>query len=147
MRLHRLIGVLRPGQRRRGVSTVEFAFVAPVFFLMVLGVIEFGRGLMVQQLLLNAARNGVRKAIVGGQTSSSITTSITNELTGYNLNTTNLTVNVEVNDSTSPGLTTSTASGSEVTVQVLIPVGDVSWLPKLSFLKNKLAAQFTMRVE
>ena len=43
------------GQRvsRRGVAAVEFALVAPVFFLVVLGIIEFGRMAMVQQVLAN----------------------------------------------------------------------------------------------
>ncbi|HEV3443576.1 MAG TPA: TadE family protein, partial [Gemmataceae bacterium] len=46
--------------RRRGVSSVEFAFVAPIFFLMLLGLIELSRGLMVKHMLLNAARQGCR---------------------------------------------------------------------------------------
>ena len=45
-------------QSRRGVATVEFAIVAPLFFLLVLGCIEFGRALMVQQMLTNASRVG-----------------------------------------------------------------------------------------
>ena len=36
---------------RRSGSATEFAIVAPVFFLMVIGFIEFGRALMVQQVL------------------------------------------------------------------------------------------------
>jgi Flp pilus assembly protein TadG len=39
----------------------EFAVVAPVFFLMVVGFLEFGRALMVQQVLINASRVGARQ--------------------------------------------------------------------------------------
>ena len=37
---------------RRGSSVVEFALVAPVFFLLMIGIIEVGRALMVQQVLM-----------------------------------------------------------------------------------------------
>jgi hypothetical protein len=43
-----------PTGRRRArpaASAVEFAFVAPLLFMMVLGVIEVGRGIMVVHLL------------------------------------------------------------------------------------------------
>lgn len=42
---------------------VEMAVCFPIFMLMLLGIIEFGRGLMVSQLLTNAAREGCREAI------------------------------------------------------------------------------------
>ena len=45
---------------RRAATAVEFAVVAPVFFLFVLGFIELGRGYMVQHLMTNAARQGCR---------------------------------------------------------------------------------------
>ena len=49
---------------RSGVAAVEFALVAPIFFLLVFGLIEFGRMMMVQQALTNAAREGNRVAIL-----------------------------------------------------------------------------------
>ncbi len=48
----------RKRSTRRGASAVEFALVAPTFFLLVLGIIAFGRMLMVQEVLVNAARRG-----------------------------------------------------------------------------------------
>ena len=56
---------------RKGVAAVEFAFVAPVFFLLVLGLVEMGRMMMVQQSLTNAAREGCRMAVMGTTTSGS----------------------------------------------------------------------------
>jgi hypothetical protein len=58
--------------RRRGAAVVEFAVIAPLFFMMVFGIIEFGRALMVQQILTNASREGARRAIVEGATESEI---------------------------------------------------------------------------
>ena len=56
---------------RNGVAAVEFAFVAPVFFLLVLGLVEMGRMMMVQLSLTNAAREGCRMAVIGTTISGS----------------------------------------------------------------------------
>jgi hypothetical protein len=48
---------------------VEFALVAPVFFLLLLGVIEAGRFILYYETLNNATREGARYAIVHGSNS------------------------------------------------------------------------------
>jgi Flp pilus assembly protein TadG len=57
-------------QRRRGQALVEFALVAPVFFLLLFGIIEGGRFIFYYQVLNNATREGARYAIVHGSRSS-----------------------------------------------------------------------------
>jgi hypothetical protein len=57
------------GRRRRGQALVEFALVAPVFFLILLAVIEGGRFMLLYQALGNATREGARYAIVHGSNS------------------------------------------------------------------------------
>ena len=52
--------------RRRGQAMVEFALVAPLFFLLLFSIIEFGRAVYYIQMLNNAAREGARYAIVHG---------------------------------------------------------------------------------
>ena len=47
---------------RGGAAIVEVAMTLPIFFLVVFAIIEFGRAMMVSQLLTNAAREGARKA-------------------------------------------------------------------------------------
>jgi Flp pilus assembly protein TadG len=47
-------------QDERGAAAVEFALVAPLLLLMVLGIAEFGRAYHVQATLSQAAREGVR---------------------------------------------------------------------------------------
>lgn len=47
---------------------VEFAFVAIVFFLLLFGVVEYGRFVMMLQLMNDAAREGARSAVVGQST-------------------------------------------------------------------------------
>ena len=53
-------------QRRRGQALVEFAMVAPIFFLLLFGIIESGRFIFYYETLNNATREGARYAIVNG---------------------------------------------------------------------------------
>jgi Flp pilus assembly protein TadG len=54
----------RPG--RVGQALVEFALVAPVFFLLLFAIIEAGRFILYYETLNNATREGARYAIVNG---------------------------------------------------------------------------------
>ena len=51
---------MKSRQDERGAAAVEFALVAPLLLLMVLGIAEFGRAYHVQTTLSQAAREGVR---------------------------------------------------------------------------------------
>ena len=72
----RSLRTLRNKKDRRGSAMVEMAVCFPVFMLMLLGIIEFGRGLMVSQLLTNAAREGCREAIIDGATKETVEASV-----------------------------------------------------------------------
>ena len=50
-----------------GSSVVEFAIALPVFFMLVIGLIEFGWYFFVQHTLQYATREGMRLALVGRQ--------------------------------------------------------------------------------
>ena len=54
--------------RRRAASMVEFAAVAPLFFLLLFGFFEYARFLFTVQLVNNAAREGARYAVVNTTT-------------------------------------------------------------------------------
>ena len=72
MRIHHHPGRGRPaGRRRAGATTVEFAFVAILLFLMLFGILEYGRFLFVYHLTTNAARDAARFAVV--RTSGGVT--------------------------------------------------------------------------
>jgi len=53
-----------PARRRGGATTVEFAFVAILLFLMLFAIFEYGRFLFVYHLTANAARDAARFAVV-----------------------------------------------------------------------------------
>lgn len=82
------MSISRPAGRRRGTSAVEFACVAPVFFLVLLGILEYARFLFVVQMLNNAAREGARYAAVNTTTvsTSAIQTYVNNYLAGQGSN-------------------------------------------------------------
>ena len=63
------VGFRSSHRRSRGQALVEFAFVAPIFLLMLFAIIDFGRYVYYVQILNNAAREGARYAIVNGSES------------------------------------------------------------------------------
>ena len=142
---------------RSGASVVEFAFVAPVFFLIVLGLFEIGRAFMVQHLLTDAARHGCRfAAIIEGTDTATIKKTVTDYLDGFGIDAE--TVTVLINDT--PGLEASSVGPyTEMTITVSIaassvtwlPTGMTMWLPGLGTfpisMSGTLSGQFTMRRE
>ena len=56
-------------KRSHGQAIAEFALVAPIFFLILFSIIDFGRYVYYVQILNNAAREGARYAIVHGANS------------------------------------------------------------------------------
>jgi len=127
-------------RNRQGVAAVEFAVVAPLFFLLILGMIEFGRMIMVQQVITNGSREGARVAVLDGAT----TTEVTNAVQAY---LTNSAVNGAV-VAVTPNPPSSAGYGEPVTVTVSVPFNQVSWLPSPMFLGgNTLVASTVMRRE
>jgi len=59
----------RPRRRSPAQAMVEFALVAPLFFLLIFALIEGGRFVLYYQALNNATREGARYAIVHGSNS------------------------------------------------------------------------------
>ena len=124
----------------RGVAAVEFAIVAPIFFLVVLGIIEFGRMAMVQQVLTNAAREGARVGVLDGSTKAKVLSAAGQYLNGAAVSTANVQVQ--------PDPPSSAGYGEPITVTVTVPFDDVSWLPAPFFLGGRtLSAEAVMRRE
>ncbi|WP_247046478.1 TadE/TadG family type IV pilus assembly protein [Arthrobacter rhizosphaerae] len=57
----------------RGAAAVEFALVAPILVMLLLGIMEFGRAYNAQVSLTNAAREGVRVMAVSNNQASART--------------------------------------------------------------------------
>jgi len=126
---------MKSKQPRRGAAVIEFAIIAPIFLLLVFGMIEFGRAIMVQQILVNASREGARQAAVDGGVID-VDAYLAGTLTQYEVN----------------GAPVSDPSGADygdaVTVRISVPFNNVNWLPTPNFLTDAvLSASTTMRRE
>jgi Flp pilus assembly protein TadG len=66
----------RSGWRQRGAAALEFALVAPVLILMILGMIDFGMVMNAQALVANAARDGARVASLNGTEANTRSTAL-----------------------------------------------------------------------
>jgi Flp pilus assembly protein TadG len=90
---------LRRDSKRRGSAMVEVAVCFPVFLLILLGIIEFGRAMSVNQLLNSAARIGCRAAILDGSSNTSVTSLVTSHIAStLGCDAASITVEVTVTD-------------------------------------------------
>ncbi len=127
-------------KERLGVAAVEFAVVAPLFFLLLLGMIEIGRMVMVQQVITNASREGARIAVLDGTTTTDVMNAVESYLTSGGVR--NATVTITPDPPSEAGY------DEPVTVTVRVPFSQVSWLPTPMFLGGvELSAVTTMRRE
>ncbi|MDY0166200.1 MAG: pilus assembly protein [Thermoguttaceae bacterium] len=129
-------------KNRRGAAAVEFAIVAPLFFLLIFGIIEFGRMIMVQQIITNASREGARVAVLDGATTGEVDSKVANYLQGAN-------IHRGASITVSPDPPDSAGWGEPVTVTVTIPFSQVTWLPTPMFVGGdmQLSSSTTMRRE
>ncbi len=119
---------------------VEFAVVAPLFFLLIFGMIEYGRMVMVQQVITNASREGARIAVLDGVATADVTTAVQNYLQSAAVQGATVTV--------TPNPPNSAVYGAPVTVVVSVNFNQVSWLPSPMFLGGQqLTATTVMRRE
>ncbi|NQV23716.1 MAG: pilus assembly protein [Rhodopirellula sp.] len=137
---------------RRGAALVEMALVLPIFFGVVLGIVEFGRAMMVSQMVTNAAREATRLAIIDGSTNTTVDTWVKDFLKDS--------INVAAGDVTVT-ITVVAAQGNDdpmnqvgnaqardlVTVNVSVPFDKVSYVPGNYLNGKNLSAQSSMRHE
>lgn len=132
----------RARRGRRGASAVEFALVAPVFVLLVFGIIEVGRALMVQQIITNASREGARRAIIEHASDAEV-----QQVVDDYLGATSVAQGVSISV-TPTTIGPSTGFGDPISVTVSVPYSAVSWMPTSRWLGGaELSATTTMRAE
>jgi Flp pilus assembly protein TadG len=114
---------------RRGAAAVELALIAPLFFVVIFGIIEVGRLLMVQEILVNAARTGSRVAVMPGNTDSNVTTAVSNFMAGTGISGYTATL--------SPTIASGPTSGTAMTMTVSVPWSTVSWFSYATWLNGQ----------
>ena len=129
--LHQPVSLRQP---RSAIAAVEMAIVVPVLAVIMLGMFELSRGMMVRQTLTGAARKGCRTGILHQYGNSDITNDVTNVMqdSGFDsskFNPPNIgSINITVTDPSGTTLTDAlnAPSGSTVSVQVVIPTTSVN---------------------
>lgn len=131
---------------RRGAAMVEMAMVLPVFTVLLLGIVEFGRAFMVYEMVVAAAREGARKAVIPEKSEADVLESISKIVTGGGMSMSKFTVTVYVNGQAAA---LSTASrGDEIRVALSIPFKEVAvCTPRYITGTSTVAADCTMRKE
>jgi Flp pilus assembly protein TadG len=109
---------------RSGVSAVEFACVAPFLAILLLGMLEIGRGLMVKEILSDAAQKGCRTAQLPGKTNTDVQNDVANIMSDNNV--TGFTVTILVNGSVAD--VGNSNRFDQISVKVAVPVSQVFWM-------------------
>ena len=127
MRNLRKAGKMSLTNRRRGVLVVELAFIAPLFFLLVFGLVEFARMVMVHDALTDAARIGCRKAVLASTSSQEdADAKVRSSLIAT------LACAADVNKcrvTFSPSNLSGVEPGTTIATSIEVNYADVSWIP------------------
>ena len=127
-------------KKRRGAAAVEFAVVSPILAIVVIGVVDVGRAVMVQQMLTNAARDACRTAVLDSASASDVISQCETYLASASVPGASATID--------PNPLTAADDGDPVTVSVSVPFSSVSWLPTSVFLNGvTLEGSVVMRRE
>ncbi|MCA9261213.1 MAG: pilus assembly protein [Planctomycetales bacterium] len=124
-------------RRRRGATTIEFAFTLPIVLLMFFGFIEATRANMVRNSAKNAAYMAARRAIIPGGTASDAVAKGESILKATGVRSGVVTVAPSVVDEDTP----------QVTVTVSAPMNENSWVVPKFFADAVIVQSCTLTRE
>jgi Flp pilus assembly protein TadG len=142
----RLAPIVRHGRassdRRRGAAAVEFAVVAPLLALFIVGLCEVSRAQMVKSVLTDAARHACRTGIRPAANNAAIIADVNKILSDNHINTSAATITILVNGQ---AVNASTAKANdEISVKVSIPFGQASWTASFFFIASDTVESETL---
>src|SRR5208282_1822508 len=120
-------------QPRCGTAAVEFALIAPLVAILLVGLLEVGQMVQITLIVSNAAREGARQASTGANSYAGVQTTVANYLTNAGItNQSGLTVTVyDVTQGNSgPQFNPSTANWlDQLQITVTLPYSNVQLAP------------------
>jgi hypothetical protein len=132
--------------RRSGVAMLELAIVLPILLLLVLGIIEMGRVMMLNQMATNGVREACRRAIVPGADHNNVLSVCNGYLDASGVSQSGRVV--EIRDSAGSNVNLSTiGSHQPVTVYAEFPYSANTWGFTRIMSGKKLVSLSTMRRE
>jgi Flp pilus assembly protein TadG len=140
--------------RRKAVAAVEFAVVLPLLMTIVMGIIECGRLMSAEEILINASREGARLAVLGGSTMGTSTSTgpyevnyrVRQSLDGAAVSSACATITVTDLDRSITDLPDADV-GDRIQVSVSIPFAAVAWCTPWFFGGANLSTNCIMRKE
>ncbi len=122
----------------KGAIAVEFALITPVFIMILLGFIQFGAVMFIQNNMMNVARDTSRRAATGDLSKTQAEAFALNQLVNWNIS---YTVAVTLPNPADP-------NAWDVTASVSAPMADAALFDYLGILAGRtLNASATMRRE
>ena len=111
--------MVRRFRGRKGQALAEFALILPILFLLIAGIIEFGRGWNIKQAVTDAAREGARNTVVvDGRSTKDIEDLVKQRLTLANILTSDPPTTISITPTASFKCPGGVGSGDEMTVLV-----------------------------
>lgn len=130
---------------------VEVAVCFPVFMLVLLGIIEFGRAMSINQLLNSAARIGCRAAVLDGSTNTSVSDLVKQQVAstvGIQKSSVAVTITATSSQTGTPLSDVSTAkTGDMLELDVSVPFSVVSWSVKTWLANASIRGECSMQHE
>ena len=127
---------------RRGASTVEFAVVAPIVFLILLSLMQFAGLLMSQNVITSAARTGGRMASLPvTESSSAVIAAVHADLQRGGIDPNVVSVSV------TPTILTDLEPGDEINVSVSASISDLGWIWVIAPPDANLGAEISYQRE
>jgi Flp pilus assembly protein TadG len=122
---------------RRGAAMVEFAIVAPLLFFLFFASMEFCRVAMIRHTADNAVYEGCRVGIIPGATKAEVQAETQLILNSLALTNVGISVTPAVIDKDT----------DEVTVRVVVPLDDNSFVPNQFVAGRSVTRELTLRRE
>lgn len=122
---------------RLGATAVEFAICSPIFFLFTFASLEFARVNMIRQTVENSVYEGCRRGIVPGATAADVADAAQFVLNATSISGAQVTVDP----------TTITEDTTNVSVSVVVPINENSWVAPLFFSGTQISSNLTLRRE
>jgi Flp pilus assembly protein TadG len=144
---------------RRAIAATELAMLAPFVGMLIVGMCEMGRAVMVKDILTNAARKSCRTGAMISKSYQDIQNEVSDILSSNNISASSATVTVQVATYTGTGTTpswgalTTVTSGTfapnpldQISVKVGIPISNVLWFSPQFMSKTAIESETLIMV-
>lgn len=132
----------RKTQGRSAVAAVECAVILIVLGILVVGVLEMGRALMVKEELSDAARRGCRAGILPLGSNAAIAAQVNKVLDDSKIKPSDATITVQVNDVVADASTAK--QNDKISVAISVPIAKVCWIAPHFFANSSIESETTV---